>query len=74
MSIDYKAHPEKHPFYKGSIRGNPFYALSAADRIYMVEKFTLRQCADAILLPEVLQKTVLIAIKRRAKSLTGGTQ
>lgn len=64
----------RNPFYKGAIKGRPFYALSAADRIYMVEKFSLQQCIAAIELPQVLQKTVLQAIKRRMRQLKEAQQ
>jgi len=68
-AIDYKKHPEKHPFYCGSIKGSPFFDLSAADRIYKVKSFDMQQCIAAIELPEILQKTVRQAIQRRMKQL-----
>ena len=58
-----------NPFKKGTSNGVDFSAVSAADRIEMVNTFTAQQCVAAIELPYKLQKTVYMAIRRRINAL-----
>ena len=69
MRSNYEKNPEKHPFFRGSINGNPFFAVSAADRICAVKFFTAAECLEAVNLPEFLQKSVRSALQSRLRQL-----
>jgi len=61
---------DNDPFLISRLKnGQQLRKVDAASRIEAVKTFSVRQCVDAINLPEVLQKSVRQAIQRRIAQL-----
>ena len=63
--------PETNPFLRSRLDGMWIGAITADDRIAMVQDFSAAQCEQALTVPG-LQKTVIRALRARMRRLTRG--